>query len=82
MFDRRWAALEQREIRRRGRHIPTERPGQRPQPDLPEGTDLLPQIKHIVVLMMENHSYDNYLGTLTGRGDGLPGRRGGGQPPA
>ena len=31
-----------------------------------------PQIKHIVVLMMENHSYDNYLGTLAGRGDGLP----------
>ena len=72
MFDRRWAALEQREIRRRGRHIPTERPGQRPHPELPEGTDLLPQIKHIVVLMMENHSYDNYLGTLKDRGDGLP----------
>ncbi|HEY2280347.1 MAG TPA: alkaline phosphatase family protein, partial [Streptosporangiaceae bacterium] len=72
MFDRRWAALEQREIRQRGRHIPNERPGQRPQPDRPEGTDLLPQIKHIVVLMMENHSYDNYLGTLAERGDGLP----------
>ena len=36
------------------------------------GTDGLPQIRHIVVLMMENHSYDNYLGMLTGRGDGLP----------
>jgi hypothetical protein len=22
--------------------------------------------------MQENHSYDNYLGTLAGRGDGLP----------
>ena len=22
--------------------------------------------------MMENHSYDNYLGMLTGRGDGFP----------
>jgi phospholipase C len=31
----------------------------------------LPKVKHIVVLMQENHSYDNYLGTLTGRGDGL-----------
>ena len=31
---------------------------------------MLPQIRHIVVLMMENHSYDNYLGTL-GRGDGF-----------
>jgi hypothetical protein len=44
---------------------------QRPRPDLPPGTDLLPQIKHIVVLMVENHSYDNYLGMLTGRGDGF-----------
>jgi len=43
----------------------------RPRPDLPPGEDLLPQIKHIVVLMMENHSYDNYLGMLTGRGDGF-----------
>ena len=31
---------------------------------------MLPQIKHIVVLMMENHSFDNYLGTL-GRGEGF-----------
>ena len=46
--------------------------GGRPRPDLPEGTDLLPQIRHIVVLMMENHSYDNYLGMLAGRGEGLP----------
>jgi phospholipase C len=42
-----------------------------PDPDKPAGTDLLPQIRHIVVLMMENHSYDNYLGMLGGRGDGL-----------
>ncbi len=32
--------------------------GTRPRPDLPPGTDLLPQIRHIVILMMENHSYD------------------------
>jgi phospholipase C len=32
---------------------------------------MLPQIKHIVVLMMENHSFDSYLGTL-GKGDGFP----------
>jgi phospholipase C len=43
----------------------------RPDPERPPGTDLLPQIRHIVVLMMENHSYDNYLGLLGGRGDGL-----------
>jgi len=36
----------------------------RPRPDLPPGTDLLPQIRHIVVLMMENHSFDNYLAAL------------------
>jgi phospholipase C len=46
------------------------RPGSRPFPHLPEGTDTLPQIEHIVVLMMENHSFDDHLGTL-GRGDGL-----------
>jgi phospholipase C len=45
-------------------------PGSRPYPHLPEGTDTLPHIEHIVVLMMENHSFDDHLGTL-GRGDGL-----------
>jgi phospholipase C len=45
-------------------------PGSRPFPRLPEGTDTLPQIEHIVVLMMENHSYDSYLGTHR-RGDGF-----------
>jgi phospholipase C len=64
--------LESREIRHRTRHADPGRAGERPRPDLPAGTDLLPQIRHIVVLMMENHSYDNYLGTLTGRGEGLP----------
>ena len=43
--------------------------GQRPFPDRPEGSDNLSQIDHILVLMMENHSYDNYLGML-GRGPG------------
>ena len=33
--------------------------GERPFPDRPEGTDTLPQIDHILVLMMENHTYDN-----------------------
>jgi phospholipase C len=43
--------------------------GERPFPDRPEGADTLPQIDHIVVLMMENHTYDNWLGML-GRGRG------------
>src|SRR5262250_3188941 len=40
-------------------------PGSRPYPDLPAGTDTIPKIEHIVVLMMENHSYDNKLGMLS-----------------
>ncbi|HWC36460.1 MAG TPA: alkaline phosphatase family protein [Mycobacteriales bacterium] len=44
-------------------------PGSRPAPHLPAGTDTMPEIEHIVVLMMENHSYDNFLGML-GRGEG------------
>jgi phospholipase C len=48
-------------------------PGSRPHPGVPAGTDMIPQIKHIVVLMMENHSYDNHLGMLRRAGaDGLP----------
>ena len=43
-------------------------PGSRPFPNCPAGTDMIPQIEHIVVLMMENHSYDNRLGTLRRRG--------------
>src|SRR4051794_19051489 len=39
-------------------------PGALPFPNLPEGTPTMPQIEHIVVLMMENHSFDNILGVL------------------
>src|ERR1700727_322224 len=66
-----WHLVERHELKRLARRRSTE-PGPRPQPARPPGTDLLPQIKHIVVLMMENHSYDNYLGTLPGRGEGFP----------
>jgi phospholipase C len=45
-------------------------PETRPFPDRPAGTDSLPGIDHIVILMKENHSYDNYFGML-GRGDGF-----------
>ncbi len=51
-----------------GRHSDSSR--SRPHAELDLGTDTLPEIKSIVVLMMENHSYDNYLGMLQGRGDG------------
>jgi phospholipase C len=66
-----WERLERREIDRL-RPPRAAAAGDRPRPDLPAGTDLLPQIRHIVVLMMENHSYDNYFGRLAGRGEGLP----------
>jgi len=46
-------------------------PGILPDPGAPAGTEHLPQIKNIVVVMMENHSYDNVLGMQRGRGDGF-----------
>lgn len=45
-------------------------PGTLPFPDLPPGTDTIPEIEHIVFLMLENHSYDNIFGMLS-RGDGF-----------
>jgi phospholipase C len=53
-------------------------PGSRPFPRRPEGTHSIPPIEHVVVVMMENHSFDNILGMLphrfaSRRGvDGLP----------
>jgi phospholipase C len=44
-------------------------PDSLPNPGLAVGTDTIPQIDHVVVLMLENHSYDNLLGML-GRGPG------------
>ena len=66
-----WERIERQKLRRRERRARQYRPGDRPDPSRPAGTDMLPRIRHIVVLMMENHSFDNYLGTL-GRGEGLP----------
>jgi phospholipase C len=43
-------------------------PGSLPNPALPPGTASLPEIENIIVVMMENHSFDNILGML-GRGD-------------
>jgi len=74
-----WHVLEHREMKRLARGRDAARHGPRPRPGRPAGTDLLPQIRHIVVLMMENHSYDNYLGMLSGRGEGFP-LAAGGQP--
>lgn len=45
-------------------------PGSRPFPHLPVGHDSIPQIRHVLVFMQENHSFDNLLG-MVGRGDGL-----------
>jgi phospholipase C len=43
------------------------RPDSRPFPHLPAGKESMKEIKHIVVLMMENHSFDNLLGMLPHR---------------
>ncbi|MHB1836389.1 MAG: phospholipase C [Solirubrobacteraceae bacterium] len=48
------------------------RPDSRPFPHLPAGHASMPQIEHIVVLIMENHSFDNLLGMVPAR---VPGRR-------
>jgi phospholipase C len=44
-------------------------PDSLPFPSLAMGTDTLPEIEHVVVLMLENHSYDNLFGML-GRAPG------------
>jgi phospholipase C len=49
------------------------RPDSRPFPHLPAGTPSMPEIKHIVVLIMENHSFDNLLGMVPYQ---VPGRAG------
>ena len=46
-------------------------PGDRPDPDAAVGTDRIPQIETIIIVMMENHTYDNVLGMQRGRGDGF-----------
>jgi phospholipase C len=63
-------AADAREARIAGWANAIRKPGSLPFPNLPAGTDTMPKIEHIIVLMMENHSYDNYLGML-GRGDGF-----------
>jgi phospholipase C len=58
------------------------RPDSLPFPHLPAGHPSMPEIEHIVVLMMENHSFDNVLGMVPhqvrgrGRVDGLTRRHG------
>ena len=44
--------------------------GSLPNPQRTPGTDQVPEIDHFVVVMMENHSFDNILGRI-GRGDGF-----------
>ena len=52
-------------------------PDSLPDPRLAAGTDTIPAIEHVVVLMLENHSYDNFFGMLgrepgqRPRGDGF-----------
>jgi phospholipase C len=39
-------------------------PDSLPFPQRPAGTESMPQIEHVVVLMMENHTFDNILGLV------------------
>jgi phospholipase C len=50
--------------------VAVRRAGERPDPTRAEGTKLIGEIEHVVVVMQENHSYDSYFGML-GRGDGF-----------
>jgi phospholipase C len=58
------------------------RPDSLPFPNRPAGTPSIPQVEHIVVLIMENHSFDNLLGMVPyelpagAAADGLTRRRG------
>jgi len=55
------------------RHHPRlRRPDSLPFPGLPAGHVSMDEIRHIVVLMMENHSFDNLLGMVPHQ---VPGRR-------
>jgi len=47
-------------------------PGSLPFPGKPAGTPSVPELEHIVVLMMENHSFDNLLGMVPHQ---VPGRQ-------
>src|SRR5215472_16850882 len=67
MLNRLETAAAKRRLAQRGAGT-----GPRPEPAAAMGADQLPQIEHVVILMMENHSYDNYFGMLDDRGDGLP----------
>jgi phospholipase C len=48
------------------------KPDSLPFPHLPAGHASMPEIKHIVVLMMENHSFDNVLGMVSQEVPGRP----------
>ncbi len=56
-------------------HAKLRRPDSLPFPHLPAGTPSMHEIKHIVVLIMENHSFDSFFGSRPPRAPRPPGRR-------
>jgi phospholipase C len=52
-------------------HHRLRRPDSLPFPHLPAGTETLHEIRHVVVLIMENHSFDGFFGAIPHR---VPGR--------
>src|ERR1700733_1588202 len=65
------ARTERLQAERRLRKLASSFTAERADQTKPRGHDCVPQIEHIVILMLENHSYDNYLGGLPERGEGL-----------
>ncbi|HEY6624065.1 MAG TPA: alkaline phosphatase family protein [Acidimicrobiales bacterium] len=66
--------LERAEVRKAKRRVGKQQANlasARPDLTKEQGADSIPEVEHIVILMMENHSYDNYFGMLAGHGDGF-----------
>ncbi|MGI8714018.1 MAG: alkaline phosphatase family protein [Solirubrobacteraceae bacterium] len=68
-----WARPVARVARATGAGQAGRAPDSLPFPHLPAGTPSMPELEHIVVLMMENHTFDNLLGMVPYE---VPGREG------
>ena len=61
-----WERIERRKLHQRERWKRPARPGDRPDPSRPAGTDTLPQIKHIVILIGGVHRRCDVDAIMTG----------------
>ena len=65
---RTWELIERQKLRGRDRRTRHHRPDGRPDPSRPVGTDMLPRIKHIIVLIGENRGLDHTFGVYKPKG--------------